>query len=95
MLVVLPVRVYYFSVRYKCFKIDFRQGIYVVQQLKKKSWRYDFPYFDIFIFSEWRDTGVSVATWEENNMATQKRKFQNADIFSAILIIIGFQRKDS
>ena len=34
-LVVLPVRVYYVSVRYKCFKIDFRRGTYVVQQLKK------------------------------------------------------------
>ena len=52
---------------------------YVVQQLKKKSWWYSFPYFDIFILSEWRDTGVAVATWEENNMAAQKRKFYNAD----------------
>ena len=43
--------------------------------VEKKSWWYDFPYFDIFILSEWRDTGVAVATWEENNMAAQKRKF--------------------
>ena len=28
-----------------------------------------------FILSERRDTGVAVATWEENNMAKQKRKF--------------------
>ena len=35
-----------------------------------------------------------MATWEENNMATQKPKFLNADKLSATLTIIGFQRKD-
>ena len=51
-------------------------------------------YFDIFILSDWRDKGVTFATWEANNMAAQKQKFENADKLSAILIIIGFHRKD-
>ena len=34
-----------------------------------------------------------MATWEENNMATQKRKFLNADKLSATVTIKGFKIK--
>ena len=60
---------------YKCFKIEFLASYICSLTVEKKSWTYSFPYFDIFILSEWHDKGVAIATWEENKMAAQKRKF--------------------
>ena len=37
--------------------------------VSKISWTYSIPYFEIFILSERRDTAVTVAAWEINNMA--------------------------
>ena len=58
------------------FATNVSKSIFWIQQLKKNLGdKAFFPYFDIFILSEWCGKGVAVAKWEENNMAAQKRKF--------------------
>ena len=74
-LVLSPARIYYVSVRFKCFKIDFLASYICSSTVEKNLGDTAFHTLIFFILSEWRDKGVAVATWEENIMAAQKRKF--------------------
>ena len=65
---------FYVSAHYKCFKIDFLESYICNLTFEKNIGDTAFHTLIFFILSEWRDKGVTVATWEENNMAAQKWK---------------------
>ena len=75
-LVLFMVRIYDASVSYKCLKSIFFLVSYTSSLTVEKHYlTYGFPYFDIFILSEWRNKGFPIAPCEVNNMGAQKRKF--------------------
>ena len=69
-----PSKDYGISVRFECIKLNFRRVIYISLKLGKQSRTFGVSYLDIFISSELRDTVVTAAIWEVNNMAAHTRK---------------------
>ena len=69
-----PSKDYDISVRFGCLLLNFRRVIYISLKLKKIR-TFGVSYLDIFISSEPRETVVTAAIWEVNNMAAHTRKF--------------------